>query len=88
VLIQRVILPQPDEANAPEDGEFFNFNVFGSESDGPVQPTRQPHRQAQGATEVDQQINDLTPVQNLKKAGDTCHFFERQGDSNVCKVCK
>ena len=73
---------------------MFDLNVSGSESDETVQPARQPRRRAQdatagaGATEVDQHINDLTPVQDSKKAADTRHFFERQGDSNICKVCK
>jgi hypothetical protein len=73
---------QPDEANAPEDGKLFDLNVSGSESDGPVHPACQPCRRAQdatadaGVTEVDQQINNLMPVQDSKKAADTRHFFE------------
>jgi hypothetical protein len=73
-LYSELYNPATNEANAPEDGEFFDFNVSGSKSDGPIQPACQPCRQAQDATEVDQQINYLTPVQNSKKAGDTHHF--------------
>jgi hypothetical protein len=74
---------QQPEANAPEDGETFDFNVSGSKSDEPVQPACQPHRHTQdatvgaGSTEVDQHINDPTPAQDFRKAAaNTCHFFE------------
>jgi hypothetical protein len=74
-----------------EDGESFDFNDVSGESD-PDEPV-QPHRRATagaGATqaEVDQQINDPTPVKDSKKAADIHHFFEREGDKNSCKVCK
>lgn len=86
--------PQPSarsrttQPEVPEDGEFFNLNVSGSDSDGP-QPAHHSRRQAQGTTaDADQHINNPTPVQDSKKAADIHHFFERQGDSNICKVCK
>jgi hypothetical protein len=85
---------QPDAPNDGPDEEQFDLDVSGSEGDEPVQPAPS-RRRAQnitavaGATEVEQHINDPTPVQDSKKAAaDTRYFFERQGDSNVCKVCK
>jgi hypothetical protein len=94
----RAAQPQPSarsrttqQPEVPEDGEFFNLNVSGSDSDGP-QPARHSRRQAQSTTaDADQHINNPTgptPVQDSKKAADIHHFFERQGDSSVCKVCK
>jgi hypothetical protein len=86
---------QQPEANAPEDGKTFDFNISSSKSDESVQPACQPYRRTQdatigaGSTEVDQHINDPTPAQDLRKAAaNTCHFFERQGDNDICKVCK
>jgi hypothetical protein len=81
---------QLDQANDAADGEFFDFNVSDSDSEGSGvgPPARQPPKRAQDATEMDQPLNDTTPAQDSKKAADIHHFFERQDDKNVCKVCK
>jgi len=80
--------PQLDQANDAADGEFFDFHVSDSDSEGVGPPARQPRKRAQDATEIDQPINDTAPAQDSKKAADIHHFFERQDDKNVCKVCK
>jgi hypothetical protein len=76
-------------ASTPDDGEFFNLEVSGSDRDSEeaVQPARQARKRATVAA-VDQLINDPTPVQDSKKAADVRYFFERQDDKNVCRVCK
>jgi hypothetical protein len=79
------------QPSAPDDGESFDFDVSGgsdSEKDGqPVHQARRPRNAT--VTEVDQIINDQTPVQDSKKgAADIRYFFERQDDKHVCKVCK
>jgi hypothetical protein len=79
------------QASAPDDGEFFNLDVSGSDRDSEeaVQPARQAHKRATVvAVPVDQMINDPTPVQDSKKAADVRYYFERQDDKNVCRVCK
>lgn len=83
-----------DQANAAADGEFFDFNVSDSDSElegvGAPGPARQPRKRVQDAPEIDQplNINDPTPAQDSKRAADIHHFFERQEDKNVCRVCK
>jgi hypothetical protein len=79
------------QPSAPDDGEFFNLDVSGSDRDSEeaVQPARQARKRATvAAVPVDQIINDPTPVQDSKKAADVRYFFERQDDKNVCRVCK
>jgi hypothetical protein len=78
------------QPSAPDDGEYFDLNVSaGSDDEEAGQPARQPHRAKNATVEVDQVINDPTPVQDTKKgAADIRYFFERQDDKHVCKVCK
>lgn len=78
------------QPNGPDDGEYFNLNVSDGSDDEEVRPACQPRKPKNATvTEVDQVINDPTPVQDLKKgAADVHYFFERQDDKHVCKVCK
>jgi hypothetical protein len=72
-----------------DNSENFNLDVSGSDSDeAAAQPVRQNKRAQKAAEPVDQAINDPTPPADSKKAADVHHFFERQEDKQVCKVCK
>jgi hypothetical protein len=74
------------QLNAAADGELFDLNV--SDSSDNEETARQPRKRAQDAPEINQPLNDTTPAQDSKRAADIHHFFERQDDKNVCKVCK
>jgi hypothetical protein len=89
---------QIDEASAPDDGETFDLNVSGSDSEEGI-PARQPHRHVQdgsGATPAEvpvQQINDPTPTQGSKRAAaDVHYFFVRRGpaenEKQICTGCE
>ena len=83
------VADQPSDPNAPDDGEYFDLNVSAASDDEEVRPARQTRPRNATVTEVDQVINNPTPVQDLKKgAADVHYFFERQDDKHVCKVCK
>lgn len=78
-----------------DDGEHFDLNVSGSDSEEEL-IQRRPHgrRTATQSTAVviepvDQQINDPTVREKKTAALDIKYFFESHGDENViCKECR
>ena len=78
-----------------DDGEIFDLNVSGSNSDEDGSLQRQPRGRRAPATStvpaepVNQQINNPEIPTKKTTAHDIKYFFESHGDENVaCKECK